>query len=182
MVMVWTLGWSNGLWGAGPVQPRASLSSDEDYRVYEAYLASPFAEKVAFALYQNLGIYFIYNVKYDEPDAVIQFFQVRAGVALDRGLVQAFIASNRTPKRIDRARFRRPMQYADQFIQKDVYSLSRIGFNATKDEALFYASFASLMEDGHGALVFMKKTGGAWSVAKSAAIWMYGASVHPFNP
>jgi hypothetical protein len=188
--VVLTLHLAGGLWGAcpapsqapSPAPPRVRLSSDEDYRVYEAYFESPFAEKTQYSLYENLGIYFIYNIKYDDPDKVLQFFKARVGVALDRSLVQAFISSNRSPRRIDRKRFREAMRYSPHFIQKDVYSLSRVGFNATKDEALFYASFSSLMEDGYGSLLFLKKTAGTWSVAKAAAIWMYGASVHPFNP
>ena len=185
-LIVLTVGLAGGLWGGrpapSPVPPRVRLSSDEDYRVYEAYFESPYAEKTPYSLYENLGIYFIYNVRYDNPDEVLQFFKARAGVILDRSIVQAFISSNRSPRRIDRKRFRKAMTYSPLFIQKDVYSLSRVGFNGSKDEALFYASFSSLMEDGHGSLIYLKKTAGVWSVVKAAAIWMYGASVHPFNP
>lgn len=171
-----------GLMYATTPAPIGRLSRGEDYRVYEAYLNSSFAEKTKYLLYENLGVYFIYNVKYDNPDEVIQFFRVRVGVSLDRDMVKNFITDNRSPKRIDRKRFPEDMHYSSQFIQKDVYSLSRVGFNANKDEALFYASFSSLMEDGHGSLVYLKKTSGVWAVVKAAAIWMYGASVHPFNP
>ena len=103
-------------------------------------------------------------------------------MSLDRDMVENFIAGNRSPRRIDRKRFPGDMQYSSQFIKKDVYSLSRVGFNADKDEALFYASYSSLTEDGHGSLIYLQKTSGVWSVVKAAANWMYGASVHPFTP
>lgn len=159
-----------------------ALAGDEEYQVLRAYLDSPVAEKGPFEVYQRIGIYFIYNVDPKRPDSIAGFFRTYAHTELDPALVRSFIAANRTPRPIDRKRFPGPVRYADQFIKADVYSLSRVGFNARRDEALLYASYSSLVEDGHGALVHLKKAGGAWSVAKSAAVWMYGASVHPFNP
>lgn len=154
----------------------------EEYRVCQAYLASPYAEKPHDLLYGKLGIFFIYNVKHEDPEALRAFLQSRAGLELDAGLAKDFVAINRHPIPIDRAQFPPSTRYAAQFIQQDVYSLSRVGFNARKDEALLYASFSSLREDGHGSLVHLRKQGGTWAVTKAAAVWMYGASVHPFNP
>jgi len=170
--------WSGPTYGA--VRDRARDA--EEYQVYRAFLASPIAEKVDYLLYEQLGIFFIYNVKHESPQDLLAFFRKRVGVDLDPGMVRDFVAANRTPRRIDRTQFPAKIRYSRQFIQKDVYSLSRVGFNERRDEAFFYATFASLMEDGHGSLVFLKKTSGAWAVIKPAAVWMYGASVHPFNP
>jgi hypothetical protein len=162
--------------------PKASPRSREEDQVYRAFLAGPTAEKGDYLLYQKLGIFFIYNVRHERPEELLAFFRDRAGVALDPAMVRDFVTINRTPRRIDRKAFPPTMKYSTQFIQKDVYSLSRVGFNARQDEAFFYATFASLMEDGHGSLVYLKKTAGSWAVVKAAAVWMYGASVHPFNP
>jgi len=161
---------------------RALPASSEDYQVYRAYLSSPFAEKADFSIYDKVGIYFIYNVDPEKPDNISGFFKQYARIALDPELVRQFVASNRTRLPFDRRQFPASTKYSPQYIKQDVYSLSRVGFNRHKDEALLYASYSSLVEDGHGSLIYLKKDAGAWTVAKVAAVWMYGASVHPFNP
>jgi hypothetical protein len=178
MLTAMTLVWINPALGASKGSPRER----EEYQVYRAFLASPTAEKGDYLLYQKLGIFFIYNVKHERPEELLAFFRDRAGLALEPSLVRDFVTINHAPRPIDRKQFPPTMRYSAQFIQKDVYSLSRVGFNARKDEAFFYATFASLMEDGHGSLVYLRKTSGSWAVVKAAAVWMYGASVHPFNP
>jgi hypothetical protein len=173
------------LWlGAGGLAMAAAAPQgvNDEYQVYRAFLDSSYAEKVDFQLYEKLGIYFIYNIRNDNPGDLVAFFKARADLQLDPGLAQAFVTANHSPRKVDRTQLPVNLSYSSQFIQKNVYSLSRVGFNARKDEALFYASFSSLMEDGHGSLLYLKKTNGTWSVAKAAAVWMYGASVHPFNP
>ena len=162
--------------------PSGGSASEEEYQVYKAFMSSSFIEKTDYALYEKLGIYFIYNVKYEKPEDVIDFIKAHVGLSLDKELAKNFIAANHSPQKINRSKLPGNLKYSDQFIRKDVYSFSRVGFNANKDESLFYASFSSLMEDGHGALFYLKKTAGTWSVVKAAAVWMYGASVHPFNP
>jgi len=165
-----------------PAVPAARASSEEEYQVLRAFLASPYVEKVDYSLYEKIGIYFIYNVDHERPDNISGFFRQYADITLDPGLVKQFVAVNHRPMPVDRRRFPGTVKYSPQYIRKDVYSLSRVGFNARRDEALMYASFSSLLEDGHGSLVYLRKTGGAWTVAKAASVWMYGASVHPFNP
>ena len=166
---------------AGPALPAAPVPAAEEYQVLRAYLTSPYVEKVDFSLYEKIGIYFIYNVDPKKPESISGFFQQYANTSLDPGLVRAFVAANRSPKPVDRRLFPAHFKYSSQYLKADVYSLSRVGFNAKRDEALMYATFSSLQEDGHGALVHLKKAGGAWSVVKSSAVWMYGASVHPFQ-
>jgi hypothetical protein len=161
---------------------RAGAASEEEYQVYKSFLSSTYVEKVDYSLYEKLGIYFIYNVKNEQPEEVARFFKSRAGLTLDPELVNHFVVCNRSPGKIDRKRFPATIRYSSQFIKKNVYSFSRVGFSTHKDEALFYASFSSLLEDGHGAFIYLKKTAGTWAVVKAAAVWMYGASVHPFNP
>jgi len=167
---------------AGSLSARDVLREGEEYRVCQAFLASPYAEKPHDLLYEKLGIFFIYNVKHEDPEALRAFLRSRASLELDAGLAKDFVTINRHPVRIDRKQFPASTRYATQFIQQDVYSLSRVGFNARRDEALLYASFSSLREDGHGPLVHLRKQGGTWIVITAAAVWMYGASVHPFNP
>jgi hypothetical protein len=163
--------------------PKASrLPTVEEYQVCRAFLASPSAEQPNDLLYEKLGIFFIYNVKHDSPEELLAFFRNRVGVRLDPQLVSHFVAVNRLPGKVDRKQFPGGTRFSSHFIQRDVYSLSRIGFNQRQDEALLYASFSSLMEDGHGSLIYLQKKGGVWSVTNAAAVWMYGASVHPFNP
>ena len=154
----------------------------EEYQVLGAYLASPFVEKVAWSLYEKIGIYFIYNVDSRKPESILNYFKLYAKIDLDPELVRRFVAANRAPCPIDRKRFPATFRYSSQYIQQDVYSLSRVGFNARGDQALMYASFSSLLEDGHGSLVLLEKSGTTWSVVKATAVWIYGASVHPFNP
>jgi len=161
--------------------PATPAPAAEEYRVLRAYLASPYVEKVDYSLYEKIGIFFIYNVDPKKPESISGFFREFANTSLDPALVRAFVAANRTSRPIDRRLFPANTRYSSQFIKQDAYSLSRVGFSPNGDEALMYASFSSLLEDGHGALVYLKKTGGAWSVVKSAAVWMYGAAVHPFQ-
>jgi hypothetical protein len=168
------------LWGRQGAA--AARPVDEEYSVCRAFLDSSYAEKPNDLLYEKLGIFFIYNVHYDTPGQLGDFFKARAGVALDPDLLSNFVAINHSPKRLDPKRFPGSIHLQPQFIHKDVYSLSRVGFNARHDKALLYASYASLMEDGHGSLFYLEKANGTWSVVKAAAVWMYGASVHPFNP
>jgi len=168
---------------AGPGLPAAAPrpAAAEEYEVLRAYLTSPYVEKVDFSLYEKIGIFFIYNVDPKKPESISGFFQQYANTSLSPELVRAFVAANRTPRAVDRKLFPANYRYSSQYIKQDAYSLSRVGFNARRDEALMYASFSSLLEDGHGALVYLRKAGGAWSVVKSSAVWMYGASVHPFQ-
>jgi len=162
--------------------PASRTASDEEYQVLRAYLASPYAEKGERILFEKIGIFFIYNVNPKDSGNIVRFFKEYAGTSLDPDLAKRFAAINRFPVPIDRRRFPEDTKYSSQFIRKGVYSLSRVGFNAKGDEALLYATFSSLMEDGHGSLVWLKQTGGAWTVAKATAVWMFGAAVHPFNP
>lgn len=153
----------------------------EEYQVLKAYLTSPYVEKVDFSLYEKIGIFFIYNVDPKKPESISNFFEQFANTTLDPALVRAFVTANRSARPVDRKLFPANYKYSSQYIKQDVYSLSRVGFNPKGDEALMYATFSSLLEDGHGALVYLKKTGGTWSVIKSSAVWMYGAAVHPFQ-
>ena len=57
-VMVVRIGFTGCMYATAPV-PIGRLSRGEDYRVYEAYLNSSFAEHTNYMLYENLGIYFI---------------------------------------------------------------------------------------------------------------------------
>ena len=66
----------------------------EEYRVCQAYLASPYAEKPHDLLYGKLGIFFIYNVKHEDPEALRAFLQSRAGLELDAGLAKDFVANS----------------------------------------------------------------------------------------
>ena len=161
--------------------PAAPAPAEDEYQVLRAYLTSPYVEKVDYTLYEKIGIFFIYNVDPKKPESISTFFEQFAQTSLDPALVRAFVAANRSSRPIDRKRFPANFKYSSQYIKQDAYSLSRVGFSPKRDEALMYASFSSLLEDGHGALVYLKKTGGAWSVVKSAAVWMYGAAVHPFQ-
>jgi hypothetical protein len=160
----------------------APPAGDEEYRVLRTYLDSPYAEKAAWEVYDRIGIYFIYNVDPKRPESIAGFFRTYARTELDPALVGSFVAANHHPQAIDRRRFPGPVRYSGQFLKAGVYSLSRVGFNARRDEALMYASYSSLTEEGHGALVHLRKAGGTWAVTRSSAVWMYGASVHPFNP
>lgn len=171
--------------GQGPALAASAVArsaGEEEYQVLRAYLGSPVAEKVDFSLFEKIGIFFIYNVDPQDPGNISGFFRQFAGTTLDPALVRQFVAVNRFPVPVDRRYFPREFKDSPQYLRKDVYSLSRVGFNARRDEALMYASFSSLLEDGHGALVLLKKTGGAWMVEKSAAVWIFGAAVHPFTP
>lgn len=160
----------------------AKASNEEEYQVLRAFLTSPYVEKADYSLYEKIGIFFIYNVNHERPESISGFFKQYANTSLDPELVSQFVAVNHHPLPINRRLFPASFKYSTQYIKQDVYSLSRVGFNAKRDEALMYASFSSLLEDGHGSLVYLKKTAGAWSVVKATAVWMYGASVHPFNP
>lgn len=157
-------------------------ANEEEYQVYKAFLNSSYVETTDYSLYEKLGIYFIYNVKYEIPEELSDFLKTRVGLSLDHDLIKNFITANRSPMKINRKRLPENIKFSAQFMKTDVYSFSRVGFNAKMDESLFYASFSSMMEDGHGALFYLRKIAGTWSVEKAAAVWMYGASVHPFNP
>jgi hypothetical protein len=159
---------------------RAALPAE--YEVCRAFLASPGAEQPADLLYDKLGIFFIYNAPYEDPERLGAFLRQRAGLELDPGLLRSFVAANRRPSPVDRKQFPAGLRFSPQFIRQGVYSLSRVGFNARGDQALLYASFSSLQEDGHGGFAYLEKRNGTWTVVRSAAVWMYGASVHPFNP
>lgn len=181
-VMAWLLTAGSLLHPAGARPAPARSVAAEEYQVLNAYLTSPFAEKGPFALYEKIGIFFIYNVNPERPENISGFFRQYAGLELNPDLVRRFVAANRRFAPVDRSRFPARFNYSDQVMKKDVYSLSRVGISPSGDEALMYATFSSMQEDGHGSLVYLRKTGGAWSVAKATAVWMYGASVHPFNP
>jgi hypothetical protein len=158
------------------------LAEVEEYQVLRAFLGSSLAEKGPYSLYDHLGIYFIYNVDPQKTKEIDGFFRQYAGITLESDLVAGFVAANRIRVHLDPRRFPAGTRFSTQYLKADVYSLSRVGFNVRRDKALMYASFASLTEDGHGSLVYLEKRAGAWTVVKGAAVWMYGASVHPFNP
>jgi len=162
--------------------PVLAAAAPDEYQVYRAYLASPLAEKGPVRLFRKLGIFFIYNVDHEKPEHIAGFFRQQAHLDLDPGMVRQFVAVNHHPVPVDPRRLPADWTYSTQYIQQGVYSLSRVGFNAARDQALFYASYNSLLEDGHGSLVCLRRSAGAWTVVKAAAVWIYGASVHPFNP
>jgi len=49
-------------------------------------------------------------------------------------------------------------------------TLSRVGFNQSRDQALVYLSTVCY-KSGAGYLILMKKTGGVWNVEKRVVVW-----------
>ncbi len=155
------------------------VGPDDEYKVYNAFLASRFAEKMdPLLLYKEAGVFFIYGPDhyFDQrsADYIDGFFRERGKLVLDRALIVDFIAKNETPAPIEAARIEHRTLLQDAFRKKDVYILSRVGFGPSGREALLYASFSSNAEFGHGNFIILRKNLlGAWKAARSVAVWIY---------
>ena len=53
-----------------------------------------------------------------------------------------------------------------------ITTLSRVGFNATLDQALVYIGTQSNWLVGAGYYILLKKVGGAWSIDQKVMIWV----------
>lgn len=153
----------------------SSRQEDPEHAVIRAFLQSTQAEKLEdSALYEQAGIFFIYNLDQEKPEEIRTFFQKRAAAELEPALVQDFVTRNHAPAAIDRAQLPTGLRFEREFMKKNVYSISRPGFNADQDEALIYVSYSSMSEFGHGSLVHLAKRFGRWRVKNMAAVWVYG--------
>ena len=53
-----------------------------------------------------------------------------------------------------------------------IMSLSRVGFNRTKDQALVYVANQSSLLGGSGSFLVLSKRNGKWEIQKEALIWI----------
>jgi hypothetical protein len=158
---------------------RGGTGQDEEYRIYDAFFSSRFAEKVdPLMLYERAGIFFIYGPDhyFDQGSAayIDNFLRTRGKTVLDFGMIESFVERNRTPAGLDAARLERKPELLPVFRKKDVYIVSRAGFDPGARRALLYVSFSSNAEFGHGNFIVLRKSVfGTWRAVKSIAVWIY---------